>query len=290
MRTVKRVAVRLPAKYQDLTPVFDALFTQVMAQFDIRNPSTEFAGGLRYDGARIKIGEDSTTSRVEIGNSDDRTVDIFGGAKAQTQKVMPLINWANAGSLQSAIPLAASADASSATISIAAHDVIYGGETVSYSAGNVIGAPVNTSVYIYADDPELEGGAVTYEFTTDHTELAGSRHRYFVGVILTPVSSISVAVAGASNANPCVVTTGANHNFTTGDPVVFDAVGGMTELNSGTFVITVTSPTSFSLNGTDATGFGVYTSGGTVTRVSTPSSGLGGAGGGYEYYDPEFFY
>lgn len=210
--------------------------------------------------------------------------------RGTTQRLMPLINWANVGSVQSAIPLAASADATSATITIDAHDVLYGGETVSYNAGVVIGAPVSTPVHIFADDPETEGGAVTYEFTTDYTELAGALGRYRVGAIETPISSISAAVSAATNANPCQVTTGAAHGFSTGNVIDFASVGGMTQLNTGTYTITVVSPTVFTLDGIDATAFGVYTTGGTATRVSTPAAGLGGAGGGTEVYDPSFYY
>jgi len=75
----------------------------------------------------------------------------------------------------------------------------------------------------------------------------------------------NIALAGATNTNPALITTLMNHNLTTGDQVSFFSVGGMTELNSITAFITVLSPTTFSLNSIDATGFGVYTSGGYAT-------------------------
>lgn len=245
---------------------------------------------IRHDGARAVLSALTTIAERTGTDLDSLLALVDDNGRAETQRFMPLINWANAGSLQSAIPITASADSVSATISIDAHEVIYGGEEVAYGAGSVLGAPVDTPVYIYVDDPDIEGGAVTYEFTTDYQDLAGSRHRYFVGAILTPVSSISAAVSGVTNANPCAITTGAAHGFSTGDRVNFDGVGGTTELNTGTYTITVTSPTSFTLNGVNSTAFGVYTSGGTVTRVTVPSQGLGGAGAGKEFYDPEFFY
>lgn len=245
---------------------------------------------IKIEGETFVLGA-LTTIAERTGTPLTELLALIGNdGRATTQAFMPLINFANAGSVQSIIPLSSSADASVATINIAAHDVIYGGETISYAAGAVLGAPVNTDVHIYADDPDLDGGAVTYEFTTDYTDLAGSKHRYRVGAIRTPVSSISAAVSAVTNANPCAVTTGASHNFTTGDVVDFSGVGGTTELNTGTYPITVTSPTSFTLNGTDSTGFGVYTSGGTATRVSTPADGIGGAGGSYDVYDPGYFY
>ena len=248
------------------------------------NKAIEYSGGRAVLAALTTIAERTGT------NLDSLLALIDDEGRAETQRFMPLINWANASSVQSIVPISASADSLTATINVDAHDVLYGGETISYSAGVIIGAPVDTDIHIYADDPDVAGGAVTYEFTTDYADLAGSRHRYRVGAIRTPISSISAAVSAATNANPCAVTTGANHLFSSGDTVDFSGVGGMTQLNSGTYVITVTSPTSFTLNGTDSTAFGVYTSGGTVTRVSTPADGIGGAGGSYDVYDPGFFY
>ena len=281
MRSVKYTQIRLPEKYSDLAPVFNDLFTQVFNKFDIRDDGSVYANTLYFDDNEVLQVEDA-----EIGSGTN----INEGAKVTTQRVLPTINYANVGSVQSAIPITAFADASIATVSISAHDVIYGGETVTYSAGEVIGVPVSTDVYIYADDPDLEGGAVTYEFTTDYTDMAQALGRYKVGAIRTPISSISAAVSAATNANPCAVTTGANHGFSSGDVVDFSSVGGMTELNTGTFTITVTSPTSFTLNGIDSTTYGVYTSGGTVTRVSTPADGIGGAGADGGFYNLGFYY
>jgi hypothetical protein len=280
VKSIRTAQIRLPEKYSDLTQVFSDLFTKVFSQFDVRDDGSVFVNSLYYDGETLQVGN------AEIGEGTN----INEGAKVTTQRVLPTINYANVGSVQSAIPITAFADAVIATVSIDAHDVIYGGETVSYSAGEVIGVPVSTDVYIYADDPDLEGGAVTYEFTTDYTDMAQALGRYKVGAIRTPISSISAAVSAATNANPCAITTGANHGFSSGDVVDFSGVGGMTELNTGTFTITVTSPTSFTLNTTDSTTFGVYTSGGTVTRVSTPADGIGGAGADGGFYNLGFYY
>lgn len=65
-------------------------------------------------------------------------------------------------------------------------------------------------------------------------------------------------LSGATNANPIVVTTTANHGVTTGQPVVISGVGGNTAAN-GSFVATYVSATTFSV---PATGNGAYTSGG----------------------------
>lgn len=65
-------------------------------------------------------------------------------------------------------------------------------------------------------------------------------------------------LSGATNANPIVVTTTANHGITTGQPVKISGVLGNLAAN-GSFIATYLSNTTFSI---PATGNGAYTSGG----------------------------
>jgi hypothetical protein len=74
-------------------------------------------------------------------------------------------------------------------------------------------------------------------------------------------------VTAATKANPCVVTV-SSHRLQSGDSVLFDSVGGMTQLNGNTYVITKIDSNSFSLNSTDSSAFGTYTSGGTIGAVA----------------------
>jgi hypothetical protein len=74
----------------------------------------------------------------------------------------------------------------------------------------------------------------------------------------------NIAINGATQGNPCVITTIVNHNLKTGNQVSLFGVGGMTELNGMVAFVTVLTPTTFSLDGIDSTAFGVYTSGGYV--------------------------
>lgn len=69
----------------------------------------------------------------------------------------------------------------------------------------------------------------------------------------------SGVVNGATNASPIVISTTAAHGVTTGQPVTITGVGGNTNAN-GTFLATLVSSTSFSLDG--STGNAAYTSGG----------------------------
>jgi len=287
--SVRGVTIRLPEKYSDLLPVFNDIFTKIMSQFDIRDDGSVFASSLYYDQATdtLTVGN-ANISNSDINDSDIGTgTDINEGAKVTNQRVLPTLNYANAGSIQNTIPLTASADSLSAEIQIGAHTVHFGGVPTSFNSGSVVGLLTETDYRVYCDDPDLDGGAVIYFATTSTTLLADNLSRYFVGSIRTPLSTISAALSAATNANPCVVTTGAPHGFGTGDQVTFVGVGGMTQLNAlSATAITVGSPTTFSLNGVNSTAFGIYTSGGTVTRVATDGLYAGGAGGGSGYiYD-----
>lgn len=84
-----------------------------------------------------------------------------------------------------------------------------------------------------------------------------------------PGYSTARTITGITQANPAVVTTSAAHGWQTGERVFITGVGGMTQVNDNDYLITVLSATTFSLQDTNgvnvnSTGFGAYTSGGTV--------------------------
>lgn len=58
-----------------------------------------------------------------------------------------------------------------------------------------------------------------------------------------------VGISAITQALPCVVTTSANHNLTTGQVVRLHVPQnyGMTNLNNNLYIVTVLSPTTFSL-------------------------------------------
>jgi len=68
-------------------------------------------------------------------------------------------------------------------------------------------------------------------------------------------------VSTANNANPGQVTTKFPHGLTNEDTVIFTGIIGATGYNNTTFTITVVDDTNFTV-GVDASGFGVYASGG----------------------------
>jgi hypothetical protein len=75
-----------------------------------------------------------------------------------------------------------------------------------------------------------------------------------------------IAISGITQANPGVITTQYAHNLTTGQQVSISGIIGMTQLNGGTFTVTVITPTtlSLSLSGTavNTSGYTAYSSGG----------------------------
>jgi hypothetical protein len=81
-------------------------------------------------------------------------------------------------------------------------------------------------------------------------------------------------ITGATQANPCVITTSTPHGFASNDWVFINGVLGMTQLNANTYRVNALTATTFGLldldgNNVNATGFTAYTSGGGVSRIFT---------------------
>jgi hypothetical protein len=75
----------------------------------------------------------------------------------------------------------------------------------------------------------------------------------------------TVAITGATSANPIVVTAPA-HGFSAGNQVQISGAQGNASAN-GTFTITVVDANTFSLNGADGSAAAAYTSGGTAKKL-----------------------
>jgi hypothetical protein len=85
------------------------------------------------------------------------------------------------------------------------------------------------------------------------------------------ITETGLSITAITQADPGVVTT-ATHSYTTGDQVIIEGVEGMYEVSGRNFLITVLSPTTFSLqdidgNDVDTTAFGAWTSAGTSSKV-----------------------
>lgn len=83
------------------------------------------------------------------------------------------------------------------------------------------------------------------------------------------VTSASNAITGITNASPAVLTYGGADNFANGDKVLISGVVGMTQVNNREFTVANLNAgaNTFELSGVNSTGYGVYSSGGTASKV-----------------------
>lgn len=235
---------------------------------------------IKYDGQRAVV-DALTTIATRTGTDIDTLLSyLTDEGRAEDQRFLPQVSAGNKLSVQSVQPLTSTAGSLTAQIDIAAHTLRYGFGPVSYNAGNISGMPVSTLHYVYADDPDFLGGAVTYLATTSPQTVTADNGRYYLGSITTPAASTSRNIIAASSTNPVVFQTAVNHGWITGNLVDFAALPGDfgTAFNSGNFSITVIDLDEFSV-AVDGLLFAPYTSGGTATRVTGTSGGGGGGGG-----------
>lgn len=140
----------------------------------------------------------------------------------------------------------------------------YGG--VSRRPGTRFIGPVKDHGY----SPRL----IEFQFKVSDTYILefGDEYIRFIrddGHVLTGEKNIT----GATNANPIVVTA-ASHGFSSGDEVFIEGVGGMIQLNQNRYIVSVLNANTFrllkQLDGStfvDGSDYGVYTSGGTVSKI-----------------------
>lgn len=285
MKSIKDIPFRFPTgavTWDALGQMLSTWQREVFAEFDIRNPQA-FPDALTATEDGVTLGDGATPAGRDVG-VPTLVSRISDAGRAADQRFLPQVSAGNRLSAQNIQPLSSTGTEAGATVSIAAHTVQYGFGTVAYNSGSIAGLTANTLYFIYADDPEFAGGAVSYAATTTAPTVVAANGRYYVGSITTAITAAEGDISAILNSNPCEVTTTAAHGFATGNEVEFSGVGGMTQLNGNTYTITVVDADTFTLDATDATAYGVYTSGGTVTRVSTPTGG--GGGGGWDYQIP----
>ncbi|MDO9381823.1 MAG: ubiquitin-activating E1 FCCH domain-containing protein [Hyphomicrobiaceae bacterium] len=93
------------------------------------------------------------------------------------------------------------------------------------------------------------------------------------------IDFVQRTITGATQANPCVITSN-GHGFQNSDVVQINNVVGMTNLNGNTYTVAGATTNTFQLSGINSTGYGAYSSGGTIDFVSCPVTvGAGGTAG-----------
>lgn len=126
---------------------------------------------------------------------------------------------------------------------VESHDIMLGG----------VGIQTFTELAIFLNGTSAWAAEVLYEH--------GSFNPSDLPTGTLTLAQDSVSIDDASNSTPIVIETSDEHTLTTGDHVTITDVGGNTAAN-GSWTVTVLSPTTFSLDGSE--GSGSYTSGGTV--------------------------
>lgn len=116
-------------------------------------------------------------------------------------------------------------------------------------------------------------GHESYDWVALHTRLAAGAAGLFIdgaggfpSNVATNPAILPKLMSGATQANPVVISC-TGHGFATGDRIRMCAVGGMTQIDSTDFTITVINANSFSLNGINGTGYSAYTSGGWAVEL-----------------------
>lgn len=119
-----------------------------------------------------------------------------------------------------------------------------------------------------------QDGTILQLLTTLPNNSQGSATQTFRDTIQS--SRKTGAISGATQANPCVITSDA-HGLKTGYQITIDDIdpGSMQELNGRNYTITFVNDDQFSLNGVDSTGYTAYVSGGKWQLIFSDNSQLG---------------
>jgi len=100
-----------------------------------------------------------------------------------------------------------------------------------------------------------------------------STHAFTIVAASAATTTIATGtISGATQANPCVVTSAA-HGFANGQIVYIDSVVGMIQLNGRIYTVDGVTANTFQLSGVNSTAYTVYSSGGSVYGAAVPQFG-----------------
>lgn len=102
-------------------------------------------------------------------------------------------------------------------------------------------------------------GNHTFNKKITHQEQAGTTLTHTMQIVSSGVPDLT-DITGATQANPCVITTPNPHNMLNGAEIRIFGVLGMVELNNINYTIANVTATTFELSGIDSTGFSPYAS------------------------------
>lgn len=130
-------------------------------------------------------------------------------------------------------------------------------------------ANVTTDDSITFNTPVAIGGLVLSGAYPINTVL-GTTSYNIVASSAAVTTQANATITGATQANPCVVTTSGAHGFSNGQLIYISGVVGMTQLNGNLYTAAGVSGTTFQLSGINSTGYTAYSSGGTASPGAVP--------------------
>jgi hypothetical protein len=110
--------------------------------------------------------------------------------------------------------------------------------------------------YFYGDDSELFLGGDSTGMVHVMEQGDEDGQRFY-----------SSSIVAVTQANPGVVTVTSGYGLSNGDVISIDNVAGMTQLNDRYFTVSNATGNTFELTGVNTSGYGVYTSGGSVNAL-----------------------
>jgi hypothetical protein len=269
-----------PVDGVDLEAAFRVFYRDVLARLDARYPNNDFNQGLVSNGTGgVTLGPQSFPTGRTAG-MPALTQHIADSGKAADQRFLWPLSMGNHSSVQNASNILASNAAADATITINPHSVKYDFGSVAYNAGSVAGLTPGVGYLVYADDPNFQGGAVSYFATTNAGDMI-NQGRYYVGTMTTAAAGTSQLITAATSTNPVAFTTTSAHGWSNGNTITLAQLPGDfgTNLNNNAYTIVVTGSQTFTIS-IDGSAYAAYTAGGTATKGSGTTAGGGGAGAG----------
>lgn len=133
------------------------------------------------------------TATIRFKDFIDRLTDAVEAADADLQaQITTIERMVRSQSFPSGAAIAASDAGADSTATVSAHTREYANASVTVDAGSVTALAYATQYFLYYDDPDQLGGAVTYLATTTQADALTSEtnpDRHFVGAILTPAAA-----------------------------------------------------------------------------------------------------
>lgn len=130
-------------------------------------------------------------------------------------------------------------------------------------------ANVTTDDAVEFRTPVSIGGIVLSGVYPIDLVLGTTQYRVLAGTTATSTQA-NATITGATQANPCVITTSGAHGFSNGQLIYIYGVVGMTQLNGRLYTLANVTGTTFELSGVNSTGYTAYTSGGTASPAAVP--------------------